>query len=676
MCVVLGISQLASAGPQWFLGPDAPNEPLTNFTPLAVYDSGRQLLVLHANGRTWEFDGRVWSSGIVAPSGLGALRMNAAMVFDSGRARTVLHGGRLSSVGQNDTWEYDGLQWQLVGGARQDMAGRYNHAMAYDPSRGVTVMYGGWGSQGELRGSWEFDGSQWRHGAPSPDGMQPRQGHAMVYDTVRSEVVVVSGWNSNQLLRDVWTTDGSRWSRGPSVPMGLETHNQNATLRAAFDTNRDALVVYSGRDYTNMIWELHGSAWQTGVQPLTGWGYQDPAIASTPDGIIIWGGRSAVQLALYDGQAWVELASTRASRSSHAMAYDQRRRRTVVVGGSESYFQFWDHGDTWEYDGVEWTPGPPTPIGPRYGSAMVYDAAREVMFLFGGSRRVWGVTWELLGDAWTYDGSDWTPVNAGAGPSARHSHRMVYEPGRDVTVLFGGHDGSNLLNDTWEWDGTDWRPGPTAPAGLAPRQGHAMTVDTSRGRVILVGGYGLLDTWEYDGSVWTSGPPPPLQQAPLVYDEARGVSIMVADAEFYEYDGLAWRAIPAGSPVERGWESVFDVARGRVVTYGSQPRKTEYETWELGCPIALSPATLGPLQVGSAVSVQFSATGGASPYQFDVLAGQVPPGLSLSPGGVLSGVPLQPGDFSPSLVARDSEAPTPCAGVQTLDIKVLAGPSP
>jgi hypothetical protein len=91
-----------------------------------------------------------------------------------------------------------------------------------------------------------------------------------------------------------------------------------------------------------------------------------------------------------------------------------------------------------------------------------------------------------LGDTWTWDGTDWTEVTPAVSPSARSWAAMAGT--EDGVVLFGGQglrgdtwvwDGTSwtqrdvpgLRGDTWVWDGTSWTqrdvPGPTPRSGAA-----------------------------------------------------------------------------------------------------------------------------------------------------------------------------------------------------------------
>src|SRR5262249_7624522 len=145
----------------------------------------------------------------------------------------------------------------------------------------------------------------------------------------------------------------------------------------------------------------------------------------------------------------------------------------------------------------------------RQGPRMACDAGRDETVLFGGDSP--GV---YIGDTWNWSGNEWTRPST-SGPSVRSFHAMAYDSGRGVTVLFGGYyyNGTEYeYGDTWEWDGITWTLRSTS--GPPPRHYHAMVYDSARGVSVLFGGnrsnVDQGDTWEWNGSTWTlrsfSGP--------------------------------------------------------------------------------------------------------------------------------------------------------------------------
>jgi hypothetical protein len=212
----------------------------------------------------------------------------------------------------------------------------------------------------------------------------------------------------------------------------------------------------------------------------------------------------------WDGRVWRELQPSQSPspRSLASMAYDAARRRMVLFGGYDSGTST-IRGDTWEWDGVNWTQrSPVTSPPPRSSNAFAFDAQRGRCVLFGGLDAT-----GLLNDTWEWDGSTWlqrTPTNA---PSPRLRPGMAYDSDRAMCVLFGGATQvGGSFTDTWEWDGNDWllRSPAMAPLG---RTDHGMAYDTARRRVVLTGGFRngsptwFIDTWEWDGSNWSQRAP-------------------------------------------------------------------------------------------------------------------------------------------------------------------------
>ena len=74
-------------------------------------------------------------------------------------------GGTPDSDGyQGDTWEWDGDRWAQVSDEGDGgPSPRYAHAMAYDAARSVTILFGGAGPRGPagLGDTWEWDGVRW-----------------------------------------------------------------------------------------------------------------------------------------------------------------------------------------------------------------------------------------------------------------------------------------------------------------------------------------------------------------------------------------------------------------------------------------------------------------------------------------------------------------------------------
>lgn len=198
-----------------------------------------------------------------------------------------------------------------------------------------------------------------------------------------------------------------------------------------------------------------------------------------------------------------------AARSRHAAAFDPQRGRWVLFGGergSGARLQ-----DTWEYEPAtgKWTLRSPAGARPsaRSRHAMVFDSRRGRVIVFGGTGASVDPATEDLG-VWEWDGEagSWTrraPV--GASPGLRAGHAMVYDPVSEKVVLVGGRSysgtGNSAQADVWTWDpvGGLWSELDAANDPPA-RSEHAVALDS--GSVVLFGGRGatgmLGDTWSLD----------------------------------------------------------------------------------------------------------------------------------------------------------------------------------
>jgi hypothetical protein len=255
----------------------------------------------------------------------------------------------------------------------------------------------------------------------------------------------------------------------------------------------------------------------------------EPSLGAT----LLFGGRninsSSDQMWSWDGTNWTQLqpAVKPPARGHGGMAYDTIRQRMVLFGGMAGGSPSVDLDDTWEWDGTTWIQRTPLHApSPRTSFALAFDAARGRTVLFGG---LTGATTTALGDTWLWDGADWTQVFPAHSPGARWHTRMAYDAARGRIVLFGGGSQTSAYpGDTWEWDGTDWtqRFPVHAPPG---RYAHGLTYDSARGRIVLFGGISSFtfvdDTWEYDGTDWhqvlTAQRPPANAYMPIAYDPVR-----------------------------------------------------------------------------------------------------------------------------------------------------------
>jgi len=145
-------------------------------------------------------------------------------------------------------------------------------------------------------------------------------------------------------------------------------------------------------------------------------------------------------------------SSAPSARADAAIAYDAATHSTVLFGGNDGRSVY---GDTWTWD-VTWNAMlPVTSPSPRQGPAMAFDGAAGNVVLFGGSSFPFA-TGTAYGDTWTWDGINWTEQFPPVSPSPRLWSTMVYDPKDKTVLLFGGSNtsgGDDAFSDTWAWNG-------------------------------------------------------------------------------------------------------------------------------------------------------------------------------------------------------------------------------
>lgn len=225
------------------------------------------------------------------------------------------------------------------------------------------------------------------------------------------------------------------------------------------------------------------------------------------------GGTANDETWLWDGETWTlaEPENSPSPRFTHAMVYDEAREVVVLYSGLEAQFSTTPIGDTWEWDGTNWTevktPASPPARTPHHNLA--YDPTTGQVLLFGGGTQP---SQPIFGDLWSYDGTTWTMQDPGNGPVDRIASCVDWMEGAGGLVVAGGGDWSPYYNDTWVWDGA-WTE-VEGNGSWSIRQSALCAYDSFRDRIVMHGGGQNVDlvgdTWEFDGTSWTehAGPTP------------------------------------------------------------------------------------------------------------------------------------------------------------------------
>jgi MYXO-CTERM domain-containing protein len=294
--------------------------------------------------------------------------------------------------------------------------GRYGHGLAYDPVRKKTVLYGGTVNEPPpfLSDTWEWDGAAW-HDVSGSEGPGGRLFHDLAYSSLHGGAVLIGGvtaFEFSSARNDVWRWDDDGWTQ-------LEPAGDELPLVAghaiAFDSARKVMVLYGGfgLDEIDHVWELGDAGW-------------------TDRG---------------------DLAVSPGSVDMFSMAYDAAHQKTLLFGGSTpagwSDDPFNPRSDaTYLWNGKGWTGIDPERPSPRSGMASAYDEKRGRIVLFGGTPAPDGG--QFSDETWEYGDGRFELREPLRRPPARESARLAYDAERDRMVLFGGF-GLTDGDDTWTY---------------------------------------------------------------------------------------------------------------------------------------------------------------------------------------------------------------------------------
>lgn len=258
--------------------------------------------------------------------------------------------------------------------------------------------------------TWTFKGSEW---VTAVTGIPESDHGALVYDSKRNREVLVGP-------TQLWEWDGQSWSaKSHSIP-GLPRRS------GAYSPELRATVVNVSFGFDKPpTWLWDGTTWRLVVTehfPPRGPIAYDPKRHSII-GLDLHDYRTSV----FDGHDWSAiplsggaspLVSTGMGRGGSGVAFDQKRSVWVLFGGSNAIAAL---TETWISNGSTWTKQSPTtsPTGRIAGlfevSFMAWDPSHGRALLFGGS--VADQSKASLGDTWTWDGINWTQLAGSTTPA-------------------------------------------------------------------------------------------------------------------------------------------------------------------------------------------------------------------------------------------------------------------
>ena len=631
--------ELASARAVWH-----PTVPPSRSMPALALDSRRHALVLYggwmntaAQDYAWEIPVdtarafRRIAAGGIAPPLLDPLQGYSA-AYDSISDRVLLFGGYPDggvwtlSRGSSPRWEV----LQVTGPAPPP---RLYPAVAWDPAHRRIAMFGG--SLGGLYPQFQDDvwvlelgaAPVWRRILVQAAGPAPRDRASLVYDPKRDRFILMGGRADGGSRSDAWSLslgDAPAWS--PIQASGVLPAPRSCHI-AVFDAGADRMIVHGGEGFvstdptdlcTLQFTSPTVASWSTvspDGTPPRGQMFHRAVYDAAAQNTIIYGGWIVTEsvddctaLNLAGAPRWIDLAPGLQPPPARACAAvrDPRRDRLIVISERSPADIWWaplDAAAPWTH--VSSDSGP----SPRFQCAVTVDSIRDQVLLFGGydadvagfcDTRTWSLSLSTL---------QWSVLaTTGGPPPARGATGAAFDDAHERMLMYGGAGIGAGLGDLWELNlssGATWSL--LQPAGLhpAPRAGHAVALDPTRGQFYVSGGdsanWGQRDIWRLslDSLRWTKLQP--LGESPgwcsghvELWDSSRDALMLFGSqcsgstltVGVWTLDAAAtqWTRLHPLMPTNRGLiygAAVRDPVRDRVIVLGGGEHN-DTDPWILG----------------------------------------------------------------------------------------------
>ena len=291
---------------------------------------------------------------------------------------------------------------------------RVYNVITYDGNNKNVVLFGGFNpsvSNIPNNETWIWNGNNWIQKFPT-NSPSERLLPVITYDDNNKNVVLFGGSQNNRMnsnnsyLNDTWIWDGNNWIQ--KFPA------DSPSLGVDYD------MTY---DYSNKNVVLLGSKNDTWIWNGNNWTQKFPI--NSP-GITIYG----------------------------TMSYDHTNKNVVLFGGTEETLNSSEKikKTTYIWDGNNWIQKFPV-NSPQISvfASSTYDFYSKSIILYGGADITEGNA-VLYGDTWSWDGNNWTQIITSSSPSASISN-ITYDLNNNNIVLFGGGSIINsndiFYKDTW-----------------------------------------------------------------------------------------------------------------------------------------------------------------------------------------------------------------------------------
>ncbi len=536
-------------------------------------------------------------------------RANYAMAYDSSRNKVVLFGGSYynssgyNTLYYNDTWEYDGTNWQKITTANAPEP-RKVVAMTFDSSRNRIVLFGGYNGSANFNDTWEYDGTNWQKitTTNAPNECWGSDLPHMVYYPSRDRIFFdgENGWEYNP-NNTTWTQLSFGGSSG------------SCGARLAYDSSLDQIIIHMGGAlavYNGTTGGLVNAVFYPIQAPVV----YDPVreVGIIYFGIITWEfSLKETAIPMTTRYSWQKITTTgsRPSPRISTMYFDRNRNKVVLLGGMNTGVAgSYCIDGSWEYDPAThaWQEINVSGIGNTTimchhawnSRDWTYDSKRDRVVAFYYDRSGSGVNMSRTIEC-DIPARTCTEISSAnqIPPGSSDPYLMIFDSDKNVVKLFGPTN-----TQVWEYDGAQWRyvASTTNPPFGGTILAGADYIPSING-ILFFGGIGWIYfpslTYKYTDHwalVNTVNNPLPRVRPSLLYDSIRHRAVMFGGGDYgpmtyfdtWEFYDTTWEpASTVGSPpVNPGpYGSVFDPVRNKIILFGGTNASSSIiynDTWE------------------------------------------------------------------------------------------------
>ncbi|MEK9156215.1 MAG: fibronectin type III domain-containing protein [Patescibacteria group bacterium] len=473
----------------------------------------------------WEYDGTNWQA--IGGNGLNSSwTVNTyEVVLSMASNSNYLYVGLGSNAGDAEVWRYNGTTWSKIGGdALNSSWADSTYESVYSLAANDTTLYAGLGNSADDGEVWSWNGSSWSQigGDSLNSGWTDADNITGVGSLLLSgsTLYIGTGWSTG--TADVWSWNGSSWSQiGGDT---LKSSWASSTYEGVYNLVTDGTYLYAGLGNSGGDAEV----WRYNIATDT-WG-----------GALIGG----------DGTGW--------AAATYEAVCD------LAVSGSTLYASLCfsaNDAEVWSWNGTTWTQIGGDSVNSSWGAG--YEYARSLL--------VWGSNLYVgLGNSftdariWRWNGTTWTQIGgtgAYAGPDDLSSIDQVTALAINQGLLYAGLGNSGGDAEVWSWNGTTWTK---------------------------VGGDSLNSSWTVDYEYITSM----TSYSGLLYV---GLGNNSGDAEVWSWNGTIWTQI-GGDSLNSGWTSGYETVYAMAVYSGKLHIGTgttagDAEVWAYGANSVLASTT-------------------------------------------------------------------------------------